>query len=271
MLNAPEESIRNFISLQYQPGNSRNIQVLCPRSELQHLFARIKEQWISVGDQEPYASVLSEEKYKRSNLQANLAEFHETGRAGLANLRQLCLKNDIPLPNGTLFELGCGVGRSTQYFSEAFDRVVGFDISQGNIRECNINLEAKNITNISLTLIEDLESYDRVPEHDVFFSEITIQHNPPPLQYFILDRIFQKLNPGAVFYFQTITHHATYSFDVGRYLDWQHDQVFEMHALPMRWVMRLLRKNGLFLIDVLKERQGGFNLDSHTFFGVRPG
>ena len=42
-----------------------------------------------------------------------------------------------------------------------------------------------------------------------------------------------------------------------------------MHALPMRWILKLLRKNNVFLMDVLKERLGGFNLDSHTFFGIK--
>jgi hypothetical protein len=38
----------------------------------------------------------------------------------------------------------------------------------------------------------------------------------------------------------------------------------------MRWITALLRKNNLFLLDVLKDRLGGFNLDSYTFFGIRP-
>jgi cyclopropane fatty-acyl-phospholipid synthase-like methyltransferase len=269
MLNAPEQVIRNFISTQYDPGNSRDIQVLCSYSDLKKVFSRIKEQWVAIGKVEPYASVLSDEKYTRNNIENNLYEFHETGLDALKHLRALCRKNDVDCPNGVLFELGCGVGRSTQYFAPEFEMVHAWDVSDGNLAECKNNLKSANVSNVETKLIDQLEGFAQVPWHDVFFSEIVIQHNPPPLQYFILDKILSKLRPGGVFYFQTITHHATYSFSVEPYLRWEHQQSFEMHALPMRWVNKVIRRNGLFLMDVLKERLGGYNLDSYTFFGVR--
>jgi cyclopropane fatty-acyl-phospholipid synthase-like methyltransferase len=269
MLNTPEDEVRKFIELQYKEGNSKNIQVLCQHTNIVDIFNRIQSQWISVGDREPYASVLSDEKYSSKNIENNLVEFHETGQEALKNLIALCRKNEVDLPNRVLFELGCGVGRSTQYFAPAFEKICAWDISKGNIFECEKNLASKKILNVKLKLIQQLQDYDSIPEHDVFFSEIVLQHNPPPLQYFLIDKILSKLNRGGVFFFQTITHHETYSFDVSSYLNWQHSQDFEMHALPMRWVLKLLRKNDIFLMDVLKERLGGFNLDSYTFFGVK--
>lgn len=271
MLNVDELSVKNFISTQYVPGNSRDIEVLCSYSNLRRIFGRIKQQWVDIGRVEPYASVLSEERYKRVNIQENLREFHETGAHGPSNLRALCKKNGVSCPNGILFELGCGVGRSTRYFSPEFEIIHAWDVSDGNLAECINNLRNANITNVETKLIHELEDYSRVPCHDVFFSEIVIQHNPPPLQYFLLDKILSKLKVGGVFYFQTITHHATYSFKTDPYLSWEHKQSFEMHALPMRWVSHAIRRNGLYLMDVLKERLGGYNLDSYTFFGIKEG
>ncbi len=270
MLNTPEAAVRDFISLQYRAGNSKHIEVLCPYSDLLKIFERIQQQWTSIGDREPYASVLSESKYRMDSINANIDEFHESGRSGMANLKQLSLKNDIYLPNGTLFELGCGVGRSTQHFAPAFESISAWDISKGNLAECTKILTQRGVRNVTLNHVTDFAQYKIIPKHDVFFSEIVIQHNLPPVQYYLIDKIFQTLNPGGIFYFQTITHHETYSFRVSDYLSWQHNQDFEMHALPMRWVLRLIQKNNLVLLDVLKERMGGFNLDSHTFFGIRP-
>jgi 2-polyprenyl-3-methyl-5-hydroxy-6-metoxy-1,4-benzoquinol methylase len=269
MLNTPEDSVRKFIETQYIPGNSKDIQIFCPHSEIKEMFGRIRVQWARIGEVEPYASVLSEEKYKSISIKAHIGEFHETGKLGIGNLNSMCLKNDIELPGQVLFELGCGVGRSTQFFSPSFERVHAWDVSAGNLRECRNNLDVKGIENVETRLIDQIEDYASVPPHDVFFSEIVIQHNPPPLQYYLLDKVLSRLNPGGVFFFQTITHHSTYAFNVRSYLNWEHNQDFEMHALPMRWVNRVIRKNGLFLLDVVKERLGGFGLDSHTFFGIR--
>jgi len=270
MLNAPEESVRRFIATQYAPGNTRGIQVLCPYSELKELFERIKNQWVSIGETEPYASVLADEKYLRKNIDLNLVEFHQTGESGMKNLASLCSKNNVPLPNRVLFELGCGVGRSTQFFSTAFETVHAWDVSAGNLEECKISLISRGVGNVKLKLVSVIDDYSAIPEHDVFFSEIVVQHNPPPLQYYLLDQVLSRLKPGGVFFFQTITHHPDYAFVVSDYLKWKHEQDYEMHALPMRWITALLRKNNLFLLDVLKDRLGGFNLDSYTFFGIRP-
>lgn len=270
MLNVSEESVKNFISLQYKSGNSKDIQVLCSYAELKSVFERIKEQWIKVGEVEPYSSVLSEEKYKTINIKDNLNEFHETGKLGIDNLKSLSLKNDISLPNTSIFELGCGVGRSTQYFASEFESVHAWDVSSSNLIECRNNILKRELKNINLKIIQTIEDYSSIPLFDVFFSEIVLQHNPPPLQYYMLDKIFSKLKPGGVFMFQTITHHDTYSYNIDNYLNWNHQQDFEMHVLPMRWINRLIRKNNLFLMDVIKDRLGGYNLDSNTFYGIKP-
>ena len=252
MLNVNDDNVMDFISLQYDAGKSKDIQVLCSYDQILTLFDRIRHQWTEVGQVEPYHSVLSDEKYNMNNFSAHEIEFHETGKFALSALNSVCLKNDVDCPNGSIFELGCGVGRSTQYFSPAFERVYAWDISRGNLSECKKNLEARGVFNVNLRLVDQVSDYSDVPAHDVFFSEIVIQHNPPPLQYFLLDKVLSKLNPGGVFFFQTITHHRTYSFNVNDYLNWQHNQSFEMHALPMRWVNRVIRKNGLVLMDVIK-------------------
>lgn len=264
------DPFQSFISLQYKPGNSKLIEVLKPYKEIEILFDRIKEQWVSIGDVEPYYSVSSHEKFLSKNLDSNLKEFHDSGKQGIGSLLGLCEKNAIQCPNGILFELGCGVGRSTQHFSPAFNLIHAWDVSSGNLRECEKNLGKIGVTNVHRKLIQNITDYDAIPLHDAFFSEIVIQHNPPPLQYYMLDKVLSKLKPGGVFYFQTITHHPSYYFTVENYLNWKHNQNFEMHALPMRWVIQVIRKNGLLLLDVLKDRHGGFGNDSNTFFGMRP-
>ncbi len=268
MLNTPEEIIQDFIRLQYLPGYSAEIEVLCSTDKIQACFERIQKQWIDVGETEPYASVLCEEKYFRKNLQNNLVEFHDSGRAGIDNLIALSSKNGVPINNGHLFELGCGVGRLTQHFSKHFQQITGWDVSIGNLNECKENLKNSDISNVSYKVVQSLEDFDAVPEWDVFFSEIVIQHNPPPLQYYMLNKILSKIKLGGIFYFQTVTHHDRYNFNVGAYLKQSYKNELEMHLLPMRYIFQAIKNNNLILLDVLKERSGGFGLDSNTFFGT---
>jgi len=103
MLNTPEDSVRKFIETQYIPGNSKGIQVFCPYSEIKEMFSRIRVQWARIGEVEPYASVLIEEKYKSISIESNIGEFHETGKLGIGNLNSMCVKNDIELPSQVLF------------------------------------------------------------------------------------------------------------------------------------------------------------------------
>jgi 2-polyprenyl-3-methyl-5-hydroxy-6-metoxy-1,4-benzoquinol methylase len=264
-----EALLGGFVDQQFLPGRSASIEVLCQDGDMKSIFDRIKLQWTVVGAREPYASVLSDRKFSMENIESNLAEFNESGRVGLAKLRSLSVKNDVLFPQGVLFEMGCGVGRSTQHFARAFEQVHGWDVSEGNLQECKKNLSSHDALNVDLKLISQLEDYNEIPEHDVFFSEIVIQHNPPPLQYYLLRKTLSKLKPGGVFMFQTLTHHLTYDFDVPRYLEWKHGLDFEMHVLPMRWVNRAIRENGLSLLDVVKDQLGGAGVDSYTFFGIR--
>jgi len=269
MLNDLNDDVSKFIKLQYQPGNSRLIEVKCSHDKLKMQFERITNQWVNVGDHSPYHSVLAEDKYKNENISKNINEFHDTGMEGLQNLIALCLKNNIQPNFNSLFELGCGVGRLTQHFASNFAKINAWDVSPGNLKECILNLKSKNISNVEIKLINSLSDYNNIPEFDVFYSDIVLQHNTPPLQYYILDQVFSKLKSGGVVLFQTITHHLTYQFNVETYLNWKHDSAFEMHALPMRHVMQLFKRHNISVLDVIKERNGGFNLDSNTFLGIR--
>jgi len=173
----------------------------------------------------------------------------------------------VHCPRTELFELGAGVGRSTVHFAHHFEKVYGWDISAGNLDECEWRMRSRGIVNVALQLVTSLHSYLHIPEHDVFFSEITLQHNPPPLQLYILRCALSRLKPNGLFFFQTITHHPKYSFSYETYLTTPQQDQFELHALPMRHIFETIARSGAQVLDVAKDRMGGFNVDSFTFFG----
>jgi phospholipid N-methyltransferase len=131
-------------------------------------------------------------------------------------------------------------------------------------------MQETNVNNVKARLVCNVFDFDNVPEVDAFYSCIVLQHNPPPMQMHLLQRILARIRPGGVFLFQTVTHHDAYAFNIQGYLGWQPELEYEMHVLPMRHIVRAIQSSGLELLDVILDTAGGGGVVSNTFFGVRP-
>jgi 2-polyprenyl-3-methyl-5-hydroxy-6-metoxy-1,4-benzoquinol methylase len=232
------------------------------------LFEAVRRQWRTLGETEPFWSVLTHDEYRAANLDAAAkARFYATGaeHAGLIDL--FCARTATPPPRGTCLELGCGVGRMTKHLAGAFQRVIAADVSEGNLRECRAMAAEAGLANIEFVLLRSPEDIAQVKRFDVFVSVITLQHNQPPVQKHLLDQILRRLSPGGVFLFQAQTYYPGYAFDIEAYLAAPPDTM-EMHSLPMCEIMRLIDRRGALALEVLEDdwtgRQG-----SHTFFGTK--
>jgi hypothetical protein len=127
-------------------------------------------------------------------------------------------------------------------------------------------MDREGIANVELVLLQSLEGLSALPEADFFYSVITLQHNPPPIQRFILDAVIGKLRPGGGFLFQTQTYHPDYRFEIENYLKSPVDRM-DMHSLPMHAVMEVLAAHGCTVREVMQDFWTG-RLGSHTFFGL---
>ena len=229
------------------------------------IFARIKKQWTKLGNQEPYWSVLTESKFKKSVFDLYEAEFYESGIVATQLIDSLFKKNRISTIGGVCFELGCGVGRLTRFLAQTFTTVIAADISEGNISIAKTYMEKLGIHNVQFIKINSIEDFDQIEKFDFFFSLITLQHNPPPIQHYILDKMFSKLNRGGGFAFQTPTSLPMYTFDVDKYLS-SPDNVMEMHALPLHAITSLCEDYRIPLIEIRPDNWTG-SFGSNTFFG----
>ncbi len=263
-----EDTLDAFIATQFKGGNVGSIEVNVSKEVLFRLFERIQQQWMAVGEREPYASVLADGKYMMANIAENLTEFRSSGAMGIQQLQQLAVKNGVNLNYGSCLELGCGVGRLTGYLAHHFKTVTGIDISPGNLRVCAAYLNELGLHNTDLRLMKNLSELETLEGFDAFISFLVIQHNEPPIQKYMLDTVLAKLRPGGVFMFQTIVNAPGYAYSVEGNFNYKDVQGYEMHALPMQHILKIIQKHGLTLLDVLKDRQGGWSVDSYTFFGV---
>lgn len=254
----------------------RNLPIQVDISDEDHerLFLRIKNQWTDYGENEPYASVLSDEKFLMAKVHANMAEFNASGGDPVAWLALLAARNGISIPGGTCFELGCGVGRITKHLAGTFEKVLAADISPGNLAVCEKYLQEVGVENVQPMLLTHPHDVDALPGFDAFVSIIVLQHNPPPIQYYLLDKILGKISNGGVCLFQTATYNPGYSYSVDYQLGLGEDDFrrWSLHCLPMRFITKLLRKHGFDVCEVIQDKMAGglsSKFHSHTFFAVK--
>ncbi len=235
------------------------------------LFEIVARQWAHVGEQMPHFSVLSHEDWRPEQLNAErLAAFYETGRGELVLLKRLLSQVGLGLPcRARCVELGCGVGRVTVHLAPQFGEVEGLDVSPGNLAECERALAVRGITNVRLTRLQTPPDIQQLAPYDLLFSRMVLQHNPPPIQHYLLRELLARLRPGGIAVFQLVTGGPGYGYLAAQHLQQHATTDFEIHALPMPAALALLRASGCALLDVFRDTAGGFNVSSYTFLAQK--
>ena len=147
------------------------------------------------------------------------------------------------------------LGRSTFALSKFFRNVYGFDISYEHLSIAKRECKTRNISSISFNLIKDLSDIDCLPSVDFFYTQLVLQHNPPPLILHILDRLFKSLNKNGIGFFQVPTYLSNYEFTKKSVLN--KDQQMELHAVEQEKVFQLLDKNSMSLLDIYEDHAIG--------------
>jgi SAM-dependent methyltransferase len=240
-------------------------------TDKQRLFDRIERAWNSFGENEPHWSVLTHKKFSKKKIKANLDEFYSTGRENahmlISSLFRLGLSND-QLTTFKCVELGCGVGRISLSLSDFFSKVEAYDISNTHLEILKKVVDERGISNIQLHKMSSMSNVTFGTDNDLFYSLITLQHNPPPIQLDLISAGIQSLKPGGFFYFQLPTHIPGYSFNLKEYLATSEGQM-EMHAVPPEIVTEHIENCGGVLRSMIRDNMTGHFFDSYTFIGVK--
>lgn len=231
--------------------DGRNIHIEASPAAKEEILSHIAKIWSAYGTEDPYYSVLTNHSYKANNITAELTEqFYESGLDAVTNLELVFDRNQIYVDRRwRILELGCGVGRIGEHFCRNFSYYYGIDISSTHLAHAVRRFTEKGITNSQFLRLD--ECMEHQIEYDIFFSMITLQHNPPTVMYHFLDQFLAKLKPNGFAFFQLPCHLYGYSYDTDRYLAGEgRKDSMEMHALPQKYVFDLLYKNGLHPIEV---------------------
>jgi SAM-dependent methyltransferase len=230
-----------------------DVQTDCDKPSLELLLERVAQTFSEYGVSDPYWSVLTNDRFRMDQVDANMKEFFETGRQSAELLTHALTRNGIdPLSIQSVLELGCGVGRVTVHLASQFSRVIGVDISPGHLEAARQAATSFEKTNIELVHLPRIEAVHDLPRVDCLYTVIVLQHNPPPVIRVMLEGLLDRVNPGGIAYFQVPVLTPGYKYHVAEHLNKGGEDI-EQHAIPQRVVFEILRKYGYEVLEVLPD------------------
>ena len=222
---------------------------------LQQLLAHTEATWTLLGSEEPHWSVISAERFKRSELAGHEAEFYASGQGDVDLFLAFLARNGVDAERlQRVLEYGCGLGRVTRFLAQRFPQVVGCDISPTHLQQARAYLAGTDTHNVELQRITTLADIGGPVDLDAIFSVIVLQHNPPPVIVAILTKLLRRLRPGGIAYFQVPTHAVDYRFNLDDYL--AHGLAarhIEMHFVPQRRIFRIASETGCEVLEVRED------------------
>lgn len=239
------------------------------------LLEHVARSWNRLGESEPYWSVMSEPQYIMERIGESREAFLDSGRENVERLLATLRRNGIELDSTwEALELGCGLGRSTRWLASLFAKVIAVDISSSHLELARrINADAPHFERIDWMQLPDPARLGAIPEFDLFFSMIVLQHNPPPIIRLMLEQVAEKLRPGGIAFFQVPTYQRGYSFEAETYLRLRADtREIEMHAFPQSEVFRIFRQRDCIPLEVFEDGLSGHrdNHRSNSFLFIKP-
>jgi SAM-dependent methyltransferase len=231
------------------------VDVRVPPDILERMVKRVEGEFLYLGAREPHWSVLTEERFKSENISQNESDFFESGEFPVADLRVAAARVQLDLsPFQSCFELGCGLGRSTMWLARQFAQVIGGDISTVHLDHARTAAARFGLSNITFAHLNEIRRYQELPNFDVFFSIIVLQHNPPPLMAYILETVLNKLTSGGIAYFQIPTYIINYNFSATEYLASEHPVGdVEVHAMPQTALLEIIEAAGCKVLEIRED------------------
>lgn len=124
--------------------------------------------WKKLGNEIPYFSAIT------SDVSNNIDDFLNLGVQEINDWIEYLEKNNVKLNKENALDFGCGPGRLVCGLSDHFDKVIGFDISEGMIIEAKKNCH--DLTNVDLILSENFDPNLFTSKFDLIYSNHVLQH-----------------------------------------------------------------------------------------------
>lgn len=161
---------------------------------MRRALAQLRRDWTVLGSAEPLWAVCVDPTKRDGGWDDT--EFLASGAAeidtALARLEEL----GISPHRGKALDFGCGAGRLSHGLARHFDAVVGVDISEPMLAEARrLNRDTGQVTFLHNDAT-DLAMLDSA-SFDLVYTDLVLQHLPPPLARGYLDELLRVLRPGG--------------------------------------------------------------------------
>ena len=213
----------------------------------------ISEVWEKKVKKEPYYSSVNDSKYLISNLNdENKKSFFDTGFRDVDFIKKTIEECKINLDISTCMEYGCGIGRVTSAFCKTFPCTYGIDISNSYLEIAKENLDS--LSHLKYIKINKQKDIEDLPNVDLIYSVLVLQHNPPPISSIIIKQFCRCLNPNGIAIFQIPTYNYYYKFIEKDYISSiiSADEI-DMHVLSQKEIFDIILKNNCKIIEIKKD------------------
>lgn len=234
---------------------------------LARLFEHIHRSWHQLGEEQPFWSVLTAPEYRDQPEEVAIDRFFASGKAEIERFQKTLTRTNLSLDGWrTCLEYGCGLGRVTRHLAPHFERITGVDISAAHLAKARALAEAKGIEGIDWLHLRSIDQLNELPQVDVIYSLIVLQHNPPPVIERIIKTFARILRPGGIAYFQVPTYRVGYEFRLADYLNGKLKPGMEMHVYPQSRIFRIFAEAGAMPVSVVEDGCTGILRErSNTF------
>ncbi len=232
-----------------------------------------------LGIKDPFWAIFSDPEKKGNKWQAE--EFFKTGEREIKGLLEHVKSLGIRVSWSKALDFGCGVGRLTQALSRYFDEVHGVDIAPSMIdlanrynqfgNRCRYHLNDSG----SLTLFAD-DSFDLI------YSNITLQHIPPPYSRGYIREFVRVLAPSGLLLFQVpselvrsnrvkelVKRTIPTLLGIYRRIRFGYGSLISMYGIGRQEVITILEGSGARMIEVSETQDAGRGWISYRYCATK--
>jgi len=231
-----------------------NAEVFVPPEVIDRLFDKTAFYWRNAASEpnEMYWSVLTADEWKRELTRDDRIRFVATGKYYAERVLGLYEKySDRTVENITCIDFGSGVGRLAINFASRVAQVHAVDFSEPHLQELQRNAELLGCASrIAVWPIQVPADLEQLPQVDLVYSFIALQHNTPPVIAAMMRTLLDHLRPGGYAFLHVTLAGAGYEgFVVNDYLSSAEAGTrMETHILPRENINILARAAGCEIV-----------------------
>lgn len=259
--NKEEELIKAYsIISRHANAPSLDVEIEVNPDIFGRLIEKVENTWSRLGQEDAHWSVITSEKFRKNNIGENLEEFFAMGEGDISRVEFALNRVGVSLSDVDLaIDFGCGVGRLSIPLAKRCKQVVGVDISNAHLQEAMNNKQRAGLENLDLRLVGSVAAIGDLPEANLVFSLIVLQHNSPPVMLEILKALCSRVKAGGFLYIQAPTYRVGYRYDAESDLANTSGEM-AMHVLPQDILLQAIQDAGLTILEVAEDGSA-WNLD----------